>query len=43
MPWWAWVLIGVAVLAVLIPIKIKVGKKFLARRDGKKEESKQDF
>jgi len=43
MPWWGWVLVGIAVVAILVPIKIKVGKRFLASRNPKKEESEEDF
>lgn len=43
MPWWGWVIIGVTAVAILVPIKIKVGRKFLASRDHKEEESEEDF
>lgn len=39
MPWWGWLIIGVAVV-VIVPIKIKVMKKLMSK---KKEENIEDF
>ena len=38
MPIWAWILIGVVLLAVFIPFKAKMTKKFLDSRKRKEED-----
>lgn len=39
MPWWGWLLIGVAVV-VIVPLKLKVMKKLMSN---KKEQNIEDF
>ncbi len=43
MPWWGWVLIGIAAVAIIAPIKIKVAKMIFKRKKPEEEESKEDF
>jgi hypothetical protein len=43
MPWWGWVSIGIAALAALIPLKLKVAKKIFRKKPVEDEESKEDF
>jgi hypothetical protein len=43
MPWWGWVIIAVIAVAILIPIKIKVGRKILGKKKPQEEESEEDF
>jgi uncharacterized membrane protein YuzA (DUF378 family) len=43
MPWWGWVIIGIAAIAALIPLKMKVAKKIFGKKSAKDEESKEDF
>jgi len=41
MPWWIWLLIIIAALAVIVPVKI--AKKLLTKKPDKEQESKEDF
>ncbi|MGM0366336.1 MAG: hypothetical protein ACQEP5_07340 [Actinomycetota bacterium] len=43
MPWWAWLLIIIAALAVIVPIKVVVLKKMLGKKAFREQESKEDF
>ena len=43
MPWWGWVLIGIAAAAIIVPIKVKVAKKIFRKKKPEEEEAKEDF
>jgi hypothetical protein len=43
MPWWGWVIIGVAVVAALAPLKLKIAKRIFRKKSPEEEESKEDF
>jgi hypothetical protein len=38
-----WVIIGVAVVSALLPLKLRVAKKIFRKKSTKEEESKEDF
>ncbi|WP_275935216.1 hypothetical protein [Abyssisolibacter fermentans] len=42
MPWWGWLIIGIAVV-VIVPIKIKIMKKLISKKKEDNEENIKDF